>query len=118
MIILLFLPDNANDNDNSKVISSSDITLAVIPFGTGNDWTRTHYHQKQYHNWKNTITLLQKKQKLKTVWHDIGVVQYNNNKSINDNNNTNEKNYNMNDDVTKKYFINVAGLAYDAYVVK
>lgn len=112
---------NNNSKDNNKMISSSDITLAMIPFGTGNDWIRTHYHEKQYHYWKNTISLLkQKEQQLKTVLHDIGVVQYNKkNKKINNNMNDNNEKNNMNDDdVTKKYFINVAGLAYDAYVVK
>ena len=79
----------ANENQNEE------ITLAVIPVGTGNDFIRTHQIPN---NAKKAALLLQQGQ---SKSHDVGLVSYHNPK-------TNQQ--------EQRYFINVAGLAYDAYV--
>jgi len=77
------------------ILPSTDITLAVIPIGTGNDWAKHH----------NIPTDLAKAFELilkeNSSIQDIGIAEYTNK-----------------DKKEKQYFNNVAGMAYDAFVVK
>lgn len=74
-----------------RYVKSSDITIGVIPIGTGNDWIKTY----------NIPNSIQKSIEIilnnKTILQDIGVLETENKK------------------VT--YFNNVAGLGYDGYIV-
>jgi YegS/Rv2252/BmrU family lipid kinase len=76
-----------------KFIDSSLIKVAVIPMGTGNDWVKTYKIPK---NIKKSITIIKKENIIK---QDIGELI-----TLN----TGEKNY----------FNNIAGLGFDAFVVK
>ena len=78
-------------------VSTEDITMALIPVGTGNDWIRTH---KIPTNYKKTILLMKDGH---TVQQDIGHLTYH---TLD----TNER--------ASCYFINVAGLGYEAFVTK
>ena len=73
-----------------RYVKTSNITIGVIPLGTGNDWIKTYNIPR---NLKTAIQIISKKT---TIAQDIGVLS------------------------TKKtttYFNNVAGLGYDGYVV-
>lgn len=92
------------DGTNNEVINGifaqeapirSALLYALLPIGTGNDWIRTHSIPKKIDSW---ISMIKKEQ---TLLHDIGKVQYKNGETDG-----------------RRYFINVAGLAYDAYVVQ
>ena len=74
-----------------RYVKSSDITIGVIPLGTGNDWIKTYNIPN---NIEKAIELIHYK---KTILQDIGVVNTENNKV--------------------SYFNNVAGLGYDGYIV-
>ncbi|TVZ56377.1 YegS/Rv2252/BmrU family lipid kinase [Lutibacter sp. Hel_I_33_5] len=74
-----------------RYIKTSDITIGVIPLGTGNDWIKTYDIPK---NIKKSIEIIHHK---KTILQDIGVLETNNK--------------------TISYFNNVAGLGYDGYIV-
>jgi diacylglycerol kinase (ATP) len=75
-------------------VPPSTLTVGIIPVGTGNDWIRTHNIPKNY---TKAIQLLKHN---KTTKHDIGAIQY----------------IDAQDKKQQRYFINIAGLAYDAYV--
>ena len=74
-----------------RYVKTSDITIAVIPVGTGNDWIKTYNIPK---NIEKSIEIIHKK---KTILQDIGVLK---------------TNY---DKIT--YYNNVAGLGYDGFIV-
>ena len=74
---------------------TEEITLGMIPVGTGNDWGRMYNIPRNY---KEAISILKT---CKTVKQDIGVVQYF-----------------SSDKKETRYFINIAGLGFDAKVVK
>ena len=74
-----------------RYVKSSDITIAVIPVGTGNDWIKTYNIPN---NVKKSIEIIRQK---KIILQDIGVLQTNN-KHV-------------------RYFNNVAGLGYDGFIV-
>ena len=74
-----------------RYVKSSDITIGVIPLGTGNDWIKTYNIPN---NVEKAIELIHQK---KTILQDIGVAKTENNKI--------------------SYFNNVAGLGYDGYTV-
>lgn len=78
-----------------EFLPNENLLLAVIPIGTGNDWAKHHNIPS---NIEKAFNLIRDK---KYKYQDIGVAYYYNNK-------------------TQKiqYFNNVAGLAYDAFVVK
>ncbi|MDG2418346.1 MAG: diacylglycerol kinase family lipid kinase [Saprospiraceae bacterium] len=85
----------ANGILQQKIIPSSDITFALLPVGTGNDWIKTHKIPKHLETW---IKMLKNE---KTTFQDVGLVQcFLNQKKI------------------ERYFINVAGMAYDAFGVQ
>lgn len=74
-------------------ISTNEILYGFIPIGTGNDWVKTHNIPK------NITKAVQVIKAGKTTFQDIGLAKfYRNNKS------------------EHRYFVNVAGMAYDAHV--
>lgn len=78
-----------------KNVDPTTITFGLIPLGTANDWARTHQIPNDY---RKAIRLLKTGQK-KT--QDIGLATFHR------------------DGVTRRrYFNNVAGMSYDAFVVK
>jgi len=76
-------------------VPTSSITYGVIPVGTGNDWIRTHQIPK---NARKAIQLIKAG---KTRLQDVGLVTY-----------TSEGQQ------KERYFMNVAGMCYDAICVK
>jgi YegS/Rv2252/BmrU family lipid kinase len=74
-----------------RYVKTSDITIAVIPQGTGNDWIKTYNIPNDI---EKAIEIISKK---KTILQDIGVLETENN--------------------IVSYFNNVAGLGYDGYIV-
>jgi YegS/Rv2252/BmrU family lipid kinase len=82
---------------SQQKVPADSITFAAIPIGTGNDWGKTH---KIPTNLKKAIQLLVQH---KIIKHDIGKVTYHNIQTL-------EK--------QQRFFINVAGLSYDAFVTK
>ncbi|TSA25728.1 MAG: diacylglycerol kinase family lipid kinase [Bacteroidetes bacterium] len=73
----------------------SEITLGMIPVGTGNDWCRMFNVPFDF---EGAVQLLTKK---RTFVQDIGKVTYH-----------------KKDKTLERYFMNVAGMAYDALVAK
>jgi YegS/Rv2252/BmrU family lipid kinase len=78
-----------------KICPARDITIGLIPVGTGNDWGRMFGIPLDY---KGAAQIIKDG---KTLFHDIGLVTYYN--SI-------EKG--------ERYFINIAGLGFESVVVK
>jgi len=80
---------------SNKSCTSTDIVLASIPVGTGNDWGRMFgiplYYEKAIKIISNNNTLL----------HDIGTITF----------------YNGSEKKTR-YFINIAGLGFESVVVR
>lgn len=74
-----------------RYVKTSDITIGVIPVGTGNDWIKTYNIPN---NIAKAIEIIHQKN---TILQDIGVLE------------TENKNI--------RYFNNVAGLGYDGYIV-
>ncbi len=79
-----------------KVVPSNEIIYSIIPVGTGNDWIRTHNIPNKP---KKVIQFIQQE---KTAYQDIGLVMYDDH----------------NGQHGRRYFMNVAGMAYDAVVAK
>lgn len=75
-----------------KFVESKEITLGMIPVGTGNDWCRTFQVPTKY---IDAIKLVRDE---KTVIQDIGLVDFHNN------------------EFPIRYFANVAGIGFDASV--
>ncbi|HLG35089.1 MAG TPA: diacylglycerol kinase family protein [Bacteroidia bacterium] len=80
---------------NQPVVSPGEIKIGVIPTGLGNDWSKTFAISPDY------VSSIQVIKSEKTILHDVGVVECMQEKKV-----------------TKNYFINIAGLGYDAFVVK
>ena len=76
-----------------KYVASDQITLAVIPIGTGNDWVKNYSVPKAP---EKAIRLIRNK---KTIYQDIGKIT-------------------LLDDHKEVYFNNAAGIGFDAFVVK
>jgi YegS/Rv2252/BmrU family lipid kinase len=74
---------------------SHEVTFTLLPVGTGNDWVKTHRIPKNTKKWLDFL------QTGKTSSQDVGWLSYQ-----------------VNGVTQKRFFINVAGLSYDAYVVK
>ena len=74
-----------------RYVKTSNITIAVIPLGTGNDWIKTYNIPNSI---KKSIEIIHKK---KRILQDIGVLET--------------------EDKRISYFNNVAGLGYDGYIV-
>ncbi len=77
------------------VCSASEVTLASIPVGTGNDWGRLFQIPK---NPAKAIQLIKSGKQIK---QDIGVVSFTKNKKQ-----------------KHRYFVNIAGVGFDALVAK
>lgn len=85
----------ANGILGQTFVASSDITYALLPIGTGNDWSRMY---------KLSLHLKQRLQDImacKTVFQDAGLAKYQ-----------------RDGKQEQRYFVNVAGLAYDGYIGK
>ena len=78
-----------------EVVPSKKIFYTLIPVGTGNDWIKTHGIPKDFKKW---IPLIKNE---KIFQQDIGIVDYL-----------------SNGEKKKRYFVNVAGMAYDGYIAK
>jgi YegS/Rv2252/BmrU family lipid kinase len=89
------LNEIVNGAFNQKVCHTKDITLGLIPIGTGNDWGRMFGIPLNY---EGAIKIIQEN---KTMLHDIGIVSC----------------YNM-EEKSDRYFINIAGLGFESVVVK
>lgn len=76
-------------------IPTQHILYTLIPVGTGNDWIKTYNISKNFRKW---IPLIKK---LKTRKQDLGLVSYH-----------------YNGEKKERYFVNVAGMAYDGYIGK
>lgn len=76
-----------------EIVPSTEIEFAAIPIGTGNDWIKTHKIPKNY---AQNVRILKEGKK---VQQDIGKITF----------------HNSTEDI--RYFNNVVGLAYDAFVV-
>ncbi|AXG68897.1 putative lipid kinase YtlR [Kordia sp. SMS9] len=74
-------------------VSRTEIKLAVIPLGTGNDWVKTHQISK---NIAKAVQIIKEEH---TIFQDIGKLS-------------------LLSEATTVYFNNVAGLGFDGYVVK
>jgi YegS/Rv2252/BmrU family lipid kinase len=75
-----------------RYTKTSDIKLAVIPLGTGNDWIKTYSIPNSI---EKSIDIIQKEH---SFLQDIGCIKTSNNST--------------------EYFNNVAGIGYDGYVVQ
>ena len=80
---------------NQDIIPSEELLFAAIPIGTGNDWAK---HHKIPGNITGAINLIKAN---KTSFQDLGIAEFH-----------------VNNIPQKQYFNNVAGMAYDAFVVK
>lgn len=78
-----------------QIVPSLDITYALLPVGTGNDWIKTHGIPRDL---QKALSIIKKEQ---TKIQDIGRVDFK-----------------QNGQAQHRFFANVAGMAYDAYVVK
>jgi len=78
-----------------NTIPHSDIYYSLLPIGTGNDWART------YKIPKNPKKRIERLMEGNTTIQDIGWVTYQNGKETH-----------------KRFFANVAGMAYDAFIAK
>jgi YegS/Rv2252/BmrU family lipid kinase len=80
---------------SSKSCKSTDITLSLIPVGTGNDWGRMFGIPLDYSKAVKIIS------EGKRMLHDVGLISfYNGSEKIN------------------RYFINIAGMGFESVVVK
>lgn len=93
------------DGVNNEVINGifkqtyrppSDITYTLIPMGTGNDWARTYNLPTDFRR------LIPKLKTAQRVRQDIGLATF----------------QNADGETDTRYFVNVAGLAYDGYLCK
>lgn len=77
-------------------IDSHEVFIVPIVMGTGNDWARTHFKTNHY---KAPLSYFAKGS---FVAHDLGLVEV----------------YNQHHSIEKRFFINIAGFAFDAEVIK
>jgi len=75
--------------------SPSDLSIAVIPVGTGNDWGRMFGIT---HDYESAIRIIKENKLMK---HDIGLISFFSGKEQNN-----------------RYFINIAGLGFESMVVR
>lgn len=78
-----------------KLIPPTEIIYTLLPLGTGNDWIKQHRIPSNWKKWIPKIATA------KTILHDAGLMQYK-----------------QNGQTKERYFVNVAGFAYDAFVTK
>ena len=85
----------ANAIMQQTIVPSKEITISILPLGTGNDWIKTHGIPEKWTAWKSSFV------KAKPRFQNVG-----------------EINCQKNGKPNKAFFVNVAGMAYDAFVVK
>jgi len=78
-----------------KAVPASEVCFALLPVGTGNDWVRTLGIPKKIPEW------LEMFQNGNTSLQDVGIVEFSR-EGIPE----------------QRYFVNVAGMSFDAYVAK
>ena len=78
-----------------QLLPPADIVYTLIPVGTGNDWIKTHRIPGHFRRWIPRIA------KGKTILHNVGWLRFHRDQQP-----------------QERYFINVAGFAYDAFVVR
>ena len=89
------LNEAVNGVVTNTVCAPTDITLASIPVGTGNDWGKMFGISTDY---EKAVRIVSDN---KTLLHDVGIVSfYNGSEKFN------------------RYFINIAGLGFESVVVK
>ena len=76
-------------------VNSSDLFVALIPLGTGNDWSRSHGYSNRY---SDAIDALMKGNFLS---HDVGLVETVVNDKV----------------IDIRYFVNIAGFGFDGLVI-
>ena len=79
---------------NADLADTRDVTLAVIPTGTGNDWARTLGISRRPEDIARAIAAG------RTMLHDVGVIDF------------------PDSGGRRRWFINVAGAGYDAWVTE
>lgn len=82
----------ANGIFRQDAVATTEVTLGVMPIGTGNDWARTHRIPKDYAD----VAALMAAETSRL--HDAGIAEF--------------------DDRGTRHFINVAGIGFDAHVVE
>lgn len=80
---------------SQREVPPSGIIHTLLPVGTGNDWARTYRIPRDFRKW---IPLLKQE---KLCWQDLGRVEYQ-----------------CGGETRTRYFMNVAGMAYDGFLVK
>ncbi|NJN78614.1 MAG: hypothetical protein HC803_10075 [Saprospiraceae bacterium] len=80
---------------SKKIVPTNEVTQCLIPVGTGNDWIRTHKLPR------DIDAIIENIKGGKTKLQDIGKAKF-----LTENG------------ASERYFINVAGLAYDAFIAK
>ena len=85
----------ANGVLKQRAVHSSAIIYALLPIGTGNDWVKTHGLPRAM---DKALTVIQAG---KTTYQDAGLIHYK-----------------KDGEPQQRYFVNVAGLAYDGYIGK
>ena len=83
-----------------QVAPATEITYALLPFGTGNDWVRTHGIPHDLTKWIHMLKAS------RSILHDLGWVDYYSGDSLGE------------PQKLRRYFANVAGLGYDAHIVQ
>ncbi len=75
-------------------VSTEEVYIAVIPLGTGNDWTHTHQYPSTY------VKTMDSLNQAFFIKHDVGLVQTVINQQV----------------ASQRYFINIAGFGFDASI--
>ncbi len=78
-----------------KKVPTREITFALLPLGTGNDWIKSHDIPRNWQHWEQYLLTAT------PAYQNLGKI-----------------NYQSTDGPTTRYFMNIAGLAYDAFVVR
>ncbi len=81
---------------NQEVCAPEEITCAFWSAGTGNDWRRQYQLPSQAEAWREMFIRQQ------IIQQDVGLIEA----------------IDLEGNATRRYFLNVAGLGYDAFVVK
>jgi len=81
---------------NQDAVPTEMVTFSLIPFGTGNDWVKTYNLPKDI---EKMVEILKRG---KTRFQDMGLSRYKDAKGR----------------PAERYFFNVAGFGYDAYITK
>lgn len=80
---------------NQTIVPPNQISFSVLPIGTGNDWVRSYGITSDLNKWVNML------KNNHNSFQDIGKISCR-----------------LKGQTKTRYFLNVAGLAYDAFVVK